>query len=454
MSAVVVRDKAARWRFSADDPVALPCRWWGMVSGRLVDETTGQPPRTAVRLSVRPGSLGARIGGDGLIGVVGQPWRAFSPLLQPAFPVRLEIAVDGFLPLALDAAIPVDRRRLAAGAVSGDTVLALNDASGIGAGERLLLGPIDRAELVTVAAAGPGAGQVTLRGPVSWDHGAGELAVPERFTPLALGDLALHRAPVTIQGRTLRRTAGGFAAVPNAAVRILRTWREPPPASGGVAPDAWFPAAVQPPLVGDWPAGTGRVTLQPLPPDASVAPRTLAADAARGQHTLALSDTTALAAGDVLIVGRDQPERVEFLRIAAFSATQPHVVSLGQPLAFAHATGTRVERASSLAPGAAAALAQAARTADPTLLVASLMGLTAPTQAALSVGGVSPPPFEYHRIAPYAVASDGAGDYRLPPLSRVGQLTLRASAAGLTDVDVDVVPDYAAGSMRVDLVFD
>jgi len=454
MSAVVVEAGDARWRFVADDPVALPCRWWGMVSARLVDETTGQPPRTAVRLSVSPESLRARIGGDGLIGVVGQPWRAFSPLLQPSFPARLEIAVEGFLPLALDVAIAVDRRQLTAAAAPGDTVLPLDNAAGLAAGERLLLGPTDRAELVTVAAAGPGAGQVTLRGPISRTHGPGELAVPERFTPLALGDVPLHRAPVTIHGRMLRRSAGGFAVVPNAAVRVVRTWREPPPAAGGVAPDAWFPAAVQPPLVGDWPAVTGRVTLQALPPDATVAAKVLAADAARGDRSLRLSDTTALAAGNVLIIAGDRPERVEFVQIASFPSTLPATVSLGQPLSFDHAAGTRVARASWLAPGASAALAQAARAADPTLLLASLMGLTAPTEAALSLGGASPPPFAWHRIAPYAVTSDGNGDYRLPPLSRVGQLTLRASAAGLTDVDVDVVPDYASGTMRVDLVFD
>jgi hypothetical protein len=454
MSAVQVQVGDARWRFVTDDPVAAPCRWWGMVGARLVDETTGEPPRAAARLSVRPQSLRARFGTDGLIGVVGEPWRTFSPLLQASFPVRLDISVDGFLPLALDVAIPVDRRQLTAPANAGDAVLALDNAAGLAAGERLLLGPVDRAERVTVAAAGPGAGQVTLRAPLARTHGAGALAVPERFTPLALGDLMLHRAPVAIHGRTLRRTAGGLAAVPNATVRIVRTWREPPPASGGVAPDPWVPAAVQPPLVGDWPAGTGRATLQALPPDAMLPARTLAADAARGDRGVKLHDTTVLAAGNVLIIADDSPERVEFVAIASVPAAPPGTLSLEQPLAFDHAAGTRVERASPQAPGASSALSQAARVADPTLLLASLMGILTPAEAALSVGGAAPPPFAYHRIAPYAVASGGGGDYRLPPLSRVGQLTLRASAAGLTDVDVDVVPDYASGSMRVDLVFD
>ncbi len=457
MTAVRVSTDERDWLYTADDLPALPTRWWAMLSARLVDETTGRPPRAAVRLAVEPDVLSPRVGADGLIGAVGQPWRYYSPLLQASFPLSLAVSADGFLPLSLATAVPVDRRQVFAAAASGDTVITLDNAAGITAGDRVLLGPVARAELVSVASPGPGGDQLTLRGPLARDHAAGSVAVPERFAPLAVGDLALHRLPIVLYGRTLRRTATGLVVVPGAQVRIIETWRRPPPATGGVAPDPWVPAAVQPPLVGDWPAGTGRATVRALPRDAAVALKRLGSEAQAGDRRLLLSDRVGLGVGDILIVDAGVPDRVEFVAIQALTggltATEPAIAALDQPLAFAHARETRVARADPQPPGAVKAISQAARTGDPCVLLADLAGIAAATEIELSVSGVAPPPFAHHRITPYVVQSGAMGDYRLPPLSRVGQLTLRASATGLTDVDVRVVPDYPSGAARVDLIF-
>lgn len=458
MSAVLRPDGGRGWRFVADDAPPLPLRWWLLASLRLVDETTGRPPGGALRASAEPAALAVRSAGDGQLAVVGRPWSVCSPLHQAALPLRLAIEAEGFVPRHLELSITIDRRVLSAGAPAGSRVLALDDATGLGPGDVLRVGaPGAPAERATVDAAGPLAQQLTLRGPLVFDHAAGSLAVPERFTPLHLGEVELHRRALVLYGRTLRRGALGPEPVAGATVRIAAVWRRPPPASGGVAPDSASPLALQPPLQADWPVPGSRLALRALPPDGVVAAKRLRADVPAGSRVLPLSDGAGLAAADLLIIDGASPERVEFVAVDAVvsgaTPADPADVRLAAALAFAHAADVPVQRADPAPAGPPVPLARSAHAGDCTLLVDGPIGLGAAQEAEVSVAAAAPLP-EQHRVAPYLATSDAQGHFRLPPLSRVGQLSLQASAAGLADLEFTLVPDYAEPSSRVDLVFD
>ena len=53
----------------------------------------------------------------------------------------------------------------------------------------------------------------------------------------------------------------------------------------------------------------------------------------------------------------------------------------------------------------------------------------------------------------FSVSSDAAGYYRLPPLSRVAQLELRAERGALIPIQMEFRPDYRVRENRLDFTF-
>lgn len=171
---------------------------------------------------------------------------------------------------------------------------------------------------------------------------------------------------------------------------------------------------------------------------------------------LRLSDRQGLSVGDVLAMEPGDPERQEFIPIAAVdaasSADRPADVALAHPLHRAHRDGTPVLRAVPAAPGPANALTDPARADDVTVFLAGLAGLGTGTHPVVLTGGAAPP--EYHGLGLYAAQSSGEGDFVLPPLHRVAQLRLRADhPAEPQPAPIDIALDWRASELVRDLVF-
>src|SRR5207249_1873711 len=81
-------------------------------------------------------------------------------------------------------------------------------------------------------------------------------AFPDSFTPLDLGDLALHRDPVMIVGRTVVRTAGVIDKLGAATVAITGIWRVMPTLTSSPPAAPANIVAVTPPLYASRPVGT------------------------------------------------------------------------------------------------------------------------------------------------------------------------------------------------------
>jgi hypothetical protein len=160
-----------------------------------------------------------------------------------------------------------------------------------------------------------------------------------------------------------------------------------------------------------------------------------------------------LAPNDVIVIDGTTPERREVVTVLAIAGpsapTQAVTVTLAVPLAVAHAQGTIVRTASIAPAGAIDAIGTDAISGDTTMLLATATTLTAPGFVSIDDGVTNT---EYHWLAPYVVTSDPDGFYRLPPLSRVAQITLEAQQAPYTSVPRTVSLSYSVREQFVDLV--
>jgi hypothetical protein len=274
---------------------------------------------------------------------------------------------------------------------------------------------------------------------------------PGTFLPAVLGDVAMHREPVTLYGRANVRTATAFDPLPNATVRVSGIWRlaptltaSPPASPANIA--AVDPVIYAPRLAG---ASVRIVTLTANIPNE----KRLLRPAVAGATEVYLSDRTVLAANDVLGIDEMHPSRAEWVVVqsiaGAVSDAEPAVATLAFPLARSHAAGAAAHPTVVSAPAGAQPLALAAIAGDTTLLLAGLGGIT--SSAVEIFGGVAKP--EYHLLSLYEIVTDTAGQWRLPPLSRVVQLTLTATHAIFTSLPRTVTVEYPRREQRLDLAF-
>lgn len=89
------------WTYTISPDLDLPAGalMSAIVSARLVDEISGEPPRDAISIDTDAQGLTSRVAQDGLVGLAAIPRRAFPALRLQAYVIPFEIAADGFVPV-------------------------------------------------------------------------------------------------------------------------------------------------------------------------------------------------------------------------------------------------------------------------------------------------------------------------------------------------------------------
>jgi hypothetical protein len=248
---------------------------------------------------------------------------------------------------------------------------------------------------------------------------------PATFTPSQI-NVALHREPVFIAGRTVRVVSNVTAPLPGAQISVTGIWRTPPPANIVVAPDPPNLVSIQPPLYSDRAALTQLLRRRDLVP-VLANDKALVENLSPGANPIRLSNRQGLGPGNILFIDAEQADLAEFIAIKSVPtvapADQPTLVTLNYPLIFAHRRGAVVRRVTPQPPGANLQFSVSALSGDVCVFLGGLTGLAA-AQHVETTG--APGPDEHHKVMSFSVTSDPAGYYRLPPLSRVAQLKIHA----------------------------
>lgn len=376
----------ASMTIALEEPAALTSRLWGIVSLRLVDELTGQPPRSPINVTTTHKYLWPRVAEDGLIGLVGIPQQAFPALQSTSYTIDMAISVQGYLAQEQSIRIPSDP------------------------------------------------------------------AFPTRFTPLHQPDLALHRLPIVIKGRTV--LASGYTTTPlsGATVRVTGMWRTPPPAN--VAMPATPPNLIclDPPVYAAHEAISSHLQGRELPSIAGD-DKLLLDHRPCGSHTIRLNNRMNLTTGDILLIDAASPDRCEWLLVrdvvGGSTPDQETQVIFEYPMAYEHRRYTLVQRVAAQPLGPSNQLTAAAQPGDTTVFLDGLNGLNSAHPARLSEGSAAE---EYHAISKYITMSNSDGFYRLPPISRVAQLELEVADGIHTPKKLIVSPNYEEAENIVDLV--
>lgn len=383
---------AARvYRFCPEDPPpAATDRERALLRARLIDEITLEPVTVDVTATTTTRGVTARSAPFGRIGLVGRPARLYPDLDVASVPLDLRVDVPGYLPL---------------------------DASAT-------LGPV--------------------------------LGFPDAFLPRDLGDLALHRLATVLRGRTLRRSSLVPTAVAGADVRVLGFWPTFPPPS--VSPAAVMQApnlvALAPGFYTSRASGATTVRRRGVTPVPGRDKRLLA-PAPSGTRRLRLTDRDAIAVGTVLIVHADGPGRREWIPVAHVETSsapdQPAWATLEHPLAYTQRVGVLCQVGALQPPGPVATLSRSAVPGDETAFLSGLASLV--SGDVVEIDDVVSPP-EFHEVRLYEALSDADGYFRLPPISRVAMVLVRALRAGLVSPsDARVAPEYRVRENRLTVLF-
>jgi len=98
MTRRVVEVRGRTYTFSLDDPVPLAGRTWAVVSAWVIDEMTGEPPRSRVTVNTDMPGLTPHVASDGLAGLVGIPGQVFPYLATQSYQVNLTFMAEGYIP--------------------------------------------------------------------------------------------------------------------------------------------------------------------------------------------------------------------------------------------------------------------------------------------------------------------------------------------------------------------
>ena len=432
----------------------------------LLDETTGRAPASGVTASLtRPSAAVAsvRVVDEALVGVAGRPSPAFLPLLATTGQIDLDIEATRFTRRQLSVSFACGLRTLTA--VANADVLTLDSSANLLVGQRLLICTADgaRVEYGTIRALGPGANEVTLERAVNSPYPADGLLQP---LP-ADQSVELHREPIIITGRILKKSGAKNLPLAGADVRVSKIWRQVPPAgtivdpeppvAGGVPP----PPPWDPPIAALWPPSCADITtsasleVEDRPIDAAMSPKTLMDDVAAGSVELRLSDGLGLTVNDVIAVDADDGGRREIVEVTGISlagtANDWSWVSVSHPLALNHSRGRVIRRLQPTAPAIVRMLNYAVARGDQGVLF-DTTGIAGSHQVRLVDAG--PPSIcSFHRISMLTAVSDAQGFYRLPPLTRAGKIEISAKDSGsAASNSVEFVPDYDVEENHVDIV--
>lgn len=97
MSRRVVNAESMAYLFAPDDQPAAAGRTWALVRARVIDELTGEPPLTQMKVETDRAELVARAAAGGLVGLVGTPLRAFPGLAVQGYQVGLTVGARGYV---------------------------------------------------------------------------------------------------------------------------------------------------------------------------------------------------------------------------------------------------------------------------------------------------------------------------------------------------------------------
>ena len=275
---------------------------------------------------------------------------------------------------------------------------------------------------------------------------------PSTFTPQILPDVLLHRAPTVITGRTMQLSNNTPMA--GATVSVLSIRRRPRTPTAAVPPDPPNLVALQPPLYTQRPQTTTRIQQRDLVPAATPAKR-LVHDLQPGANPILLSDRAGLSSGDVLLIDEGEPDLAEFILIKTVPTTNPPdqqaLITLEYPTLNAHRRDAVVRLETPQAPGLQQQFTVDAIPGDTCVFLDGVAALAAAQQ--VQVTGPATPD-EFHGLKRFSTLSDADGYYRLPPLSRVAEVEVRAEriiGPQTFTATETFSPDYRLRENRLDL---
>lgn len=271
--------------------------------------------------------------------------------------------------------------------------------------------------------------------------------MPERYALTPLGDIELHRRPTTFSGRLVSRLTGPVAG---ATVSVTTYWSTFAGITGAGLPADGL--CLWSGLYADRAAGATVQRRTFNLPDVKV----LNAAAPGGATELLLSDRQGLLVGRPLAIEPGDPEREEYIAIAAIdtglSADQPALVTLNYPLRRAHGAGVAVARTTVASSGAPKILDRAGLSGDVSIYLNNLTGITAAHRTVeISGGGPGLTP-EFHSFSLWRAVTGADGQFRLPPIHRAAHLEIEA--AGVAGADPIRVSLNAPGDALADMLFD
>jgi hypothetical protein len=440
------------YRYSPDDDEPWPLATWAIVTARAIDEITGAPPDAAVSVRVAEPVLVPQAGPDGLIGVLVSPFARYPVAFAPGFSINLTLEAARYLPRTFT--VPI-ARSLVAPALAGDAVIALDARVGMLPGQRWTLGdPTTLQETVTIAALGPGPDQLTLAAPLGVGFAASTPLLPDRLTPVVLGNVELHRAPVSVRGRVMvwDPVAVAFQPSAGASVEVPWTWRKQSEVTQETSKQATRLVSLAPGLYRDRLAATA--TLQPI------ATATMPGDDKRllaatlpGDVELDLSNATALATNPLLSVDRESPDVAESVRVASFVLSgvveERARAALEHPLRLGHRRGVTVEHLGTTDVLTPKAFDADGAIGDPVAFLTDVAFGGVPEVVRISGGD----PAEYQRVRLFSTTTDADGYFALPPISRVAKLRITVTPAATPPQEVDLQPDYRSHEQWLDVRF-
>lgn len=280
-------------------------------------------------------------------------------------------------------------------------------------------------------------------------------AFPHAFTPLPWLDVPLHRQPVTLHGRTLRRNGAGTVTAAGARVEITEISRSIRPAPAAVAYQPAHLVSLSPPLATARQAGIAALAGRNYSDE-----KRLVENAPVGANQIALSNRQNLSVGDTLWLDALQPARREQHTINTLSGGlnpgEPVTVTLAAPLAQAHARNAVALKDNGGVPWASVDFAVDALPGDVCVFLTSAATVAdGYALAADNPPAVPPLPDEMFEVRRFVVTSDAQGYYRLPPLHRVAQAKIHAEliiSPATYETEVEFRPDYTQAENQLDLI--
>jgi len=275
---------------------------------------------------------------------------------------------------------------------------------------------------------------------------------PQQFVPPPAMEIRLHRQPMVISGRTVQLNGTKTSSLLGAIIEVTGIWQKPPAADQSVLAEPPYLVSLCPPLYSARKVNTvlDHRNLPVIPADT----RSLLDEVGEGANSIRVSNRQNLAPGDIVLIDVNRPEVAEYLGIkeiaGASTATQPAVLTLDYPLANFHRRDALIQKVNPQASVGQKHFTQEALPGDTCIFLNNVTGLKTGDQFGVTGG---PNPDEYHSLSRFSAISDADGYYRLPPLSRVGQLELRALHGGKVTPPMIFRPDYSLRENRLDFFF-